>query len=76
LHGREPKWEASIAEHKASNIHVNDGVSQDEFVKLRAERDKTLALPDYALQVNLRGGRLPAPENDRRSYFKIPANRF
>jgi len=77
--GREPKWEATVAEHKAKNIHVKDGVSQAQFVKLRTERDKTLALPDrmlHALQVNLRGGRLPEPENDGRSYFKIPANRF
>jgi glyoxylase-like metal-dependent hydrolase (beta-lactamase superfamily II) len=77
--GREPKWEATVAEHKAKNIHVKDGVSQDQFVKLRTERDKTLTLPDrmlHALQVNLRGGRLPEPENDGRSFFKIPANRF
>ena len=77
--GREPKWEATVAEHKAKNIQVKDGVSQDQFVKLRTERDKTLALPDrmlHALQVNLRGGRLPESENDGRSYFKVPANRF
>ena len=77
--GREPKWEATVAEHKAKNIQVKDGVSQDQFVKLRTERDKTLSLPDrmlHALQVNLRGGRLPEPESDGRSYFKIPANRF
>lgn len=77
--GREPQWEATVAEHKAANIHVKDGTSQAEFVKLRTERDKTLPLPDrmlHALQVNLRGGRLPDPENDGRSYFKIPANRF
>jgi len=77
--GREPRWEATVAEHKAGNIHVKDGVTQDQFVKLRTARDKTLPLPDrmlYALQVNLCGGRLPEPENDDRSYFKIPANRF
>jgi glyoxylase-like metal-dependent hydrolase (beta-lactamase superfamily II) len=77
--GREPMWEASVAEHKAGNIHVKDGVSQAEFVKLRNERDKALQLPDrmlHALQVNLRGGRLPEPENDGRSYLKIPADRF
>ena len=77
--GREPKWEATVAEHKAGNIHVKDGVSQAEYVKLRTERDKTLSLPDrmlHALQVNLRGGRLPAPESDGRSYLKIPVNRF
>ena len=77
--GRAPQWEASVAEHKAKNIHVKDGTTQAQFVKLRTERDKTLPLPDrmlHALQVNLRGGRLPEPESDGHSYFKIPANRF
>ena len=77
--GRDPQWEATVAEHKKNNIHVKDGTTQDEFVKLRTERDKTLTLPDrmlHALQVNLRGGRLPEPESDGRSYLKIPANRF
>jgi glyoxylase-like metal-dependent hydrolase (beta-lactamase superfamily II) len=77
--GRAPKWEATVAEHKAQNIHVKDSVSEAEFVKLRTERDKTLAFPDrmlHALQVNLRGGRLPEPEDDGHCYFKIPANRF
>lgn len=77
--GREPAWEASVAEHKASNIHVKDGIGEAEFVKVRSERDKTLPFPDrmlYALQVNLRGGRLPESESDGVSYFKIPANRF
>ncbi len=77
--GRAPKWEATVAEQRRANIHVKDGVTQEQFVKLRTERDKTLALPDrmlHALQVNLRGGRLPEPESDGHSYFKIPANRF
>ena len=77
--GRAPQWEASVAEHKAKNIHVKDGTSEAQFVKLRTERDKTLPLPDrmlHALQVNLRGGRLPEPESDGHSYFKIPANGF
>jgi glyoxylase-like metal-dependent hydrolase (beta-lactamase superfamily II) len=77
--GRAPQWEASVAEQKRSNIHVKDGITQLAFVKLRTERDKTLALPDrmlHALQVNLRGGRLPETEGDGCSYFKIPANRF
>jgi glyoxylase-like metal-dependent hydrolase (beta-lactamase superfamily II) len=78
-HGREPKWEATVAEHRALNIHVRDGISESEYVKLRSERDKTLPLPNrmlHALQVNLRGGRLPPPESDGHSYFKIPANRL
>ena len=77
--GRAPDWESTIAEQKATNIHVKDGISQAEFVKLRTARDKTLPLPDrmlHALQVNLRGGRLPEPESDGHSYFKIPVNRF
>ena len=77
--GRPPQWEASVAEQKAKNIHVKDGISEAQFVKLRTERDKTLPLPDrmlHALQVNLCGVRLPEPESDGHSYFKIPANRF
>ena len=77
--GRAPQWEASVAEQKAKNIHVKDGTSQAQFVKLRTERDKTLPLPDrmlHALQVNLSGGRLPGPESDGRSYLKVPVNRF
>lgn len=77
--GRKPQWEATVAEHKTKNIHIHDGVTEAQFVKVREARDKTLSLPDrmlYALQVNLRGGRLPKPESDGHSYFKIPANRF
>jgi glyoxylase-like metal-dependent hydrolase (beta-lactamase superfamily II) len=74
-----PAWEATVAEHKASNKHLAGGVPEAEYVRVREERDATLALPDrmlHALQVNLRGGRLPEPEADGHSYFKIPANRF
>lgn len=75
----EPAWEATAGEHRAHNAHIGGGVSEDAFVKLRDERDATLSLPDrmlYALQVNLRGGRLPEPESDGHSYFRIPANRL
>jgi glyoxylase-like metal-dependent hydrolase (beta-lactamase superfamily II) len=77
--GRPPQWEATVAEQKARNIHLRGGVSEAAFVKLRTGRDATLPLPDrilFALQVNLRGGRLPPPESDGRNYFKVPANRF
>lgn len=77
--GREPMWEATVAEHKRDNKHLKGGVSEAEFVKVREERDRTLPLPDrmlHALQINLRGGRLPAPEADGNAYLKIPANRF
>lgn len=75
----EPAWEATVAEHRQNNAHIGGGVGEEEFVKLRDERDATLGLPDrmlHALQVNLRGGRLPEPEGDGHRYFRIPANRF
>ncbi|CAB0150314.1 Beta-lactamase hydrolase-like protein [Pseudidiomarina piscicola] len=77
--GREPQWEATVAEHKQNNIHLAGDVSEAEYRKLRQERDETLSLPDrmlHALQVNLRAGKLPEPEADGHRYFKIPANRF
>jgi glyoxylase-like metal-dependent hydrolase (beta-lactamase superfamily II) len=76
---RDPHWEATVDQQRAENVHVKDGILESEFVRLRMERDKTLPLPDrmlHALQVNLRGGRLPEPESDSRSYLKIPVNRF
>ena len=77
--GVEPGYLSTVAEQRASNIHVRDGTSREEFIASREARDRTLALPDrmlHALQVNLRGGRLPPAEDDGRSYFKIPANYF
>ena len=76
---QDPAWEASVAEHRAHNVHIGGDVTEAAYRKLRDDRDATLPLPDrmlHALQVNLRGGRLPEPEADGRSYFKIPANRF
>jgi len=75
----EPMWEATVAEHKASNVHVKDGTVREDWIATREARDKTLALPDRmlaALQVNLRGGRLPKPESDARSYLKLPVDYF
>ncbi len=74
----EPAWESIVAEQKSQNPHLSRGIGEKEYVKLRTERDQTLKLPDrmlYALQVNLRGGRLPKAEDDGVNYFKIPANR-
>ena len=76
---QEPAWEATAADHRANNPHVGGGVSREAFMKTRDERDATLGMPArilYALQFNLRGGRLPDAESDGNSYFKIPANRF
>lgn len=70
---------ATVAEHRLTNIHVKDGIGREEFIATREARDKTLNLPSrmlHALQVNIRGGRLPEPEADGNSYFRIPANKF
>lgn len=77
--GRAAMCEATVAEHKRSNIHVKGGVSEVEYRKLRDARDATLPLPRLmlaALQVNIRGGRKPAPESNGKSYLKIPLDRF
>jgi glyoxylase-like metal-dependent hydrolase (beta-lactamase superfamily II) len=72
--GREPRWESTVAEQKRSNIHIS-GIEEAAFIKLREARDRTLPMPKlmlHALQVNLRGGRLPEPEGNGRRYLKIP----
>jgi glyoxylase-like metal-dependent hydrolase (beta-lactamase superfamily II) len=76
---KEPMWEATVDEHRAHNIHVKDGTEREAFIERRQTRDKTLALPNRilaALQINLRGGRLPPAENDGNHYLKLPVNRF
>ncbi|MGH8396635.1 MAG: MBL fold metallo-hydrolase [Gammaproteobacteria bacterium] len=77
--GREYKNETSVAEQKHANIHVHDGVSREEFIKLRTARDKTLNVPALllpAVQINIRAGQLPEPEANGVSYLKIPLNKF
>ena len=74
-----PQWEATVAEHKANNIHVKDGTKRGDYIQRRQKRDATLALPDRilaALQINLRGGRLPPAEDDGGHYLKLPVNKF
>ncbi|WP_386683075.1 MBL fold metallo-hydrolase [Loktanella sp. R86503] len=74
-----PEWEATVAEHKAHNIHVRDGTSRADYIKTRQDRDATLPLPQRmlaALQINLRAGQLPLPEGDGAAYLKIPVNKF
>ena len=70
-------WETTVGEQKRSNIHLNASVTRDEFIKMRTERDKTLALPKLimpSIQVNMRAGRMPPPEDNGVSYIKIPLN--
>jgi glyoxylase-like metal-dependent hydrolase (beta-lactamase superfamily II) len=73
--GRDLRWESTVAEQRARNIHVARCRTEAEFVKLREARDKTLPMPNlilHALQVNIDGGRLPGPEANGRRYLKIP----
>ena len=75
--GREPMWVSSVAIQRKENIHVHDGVTESEFVTMRNARDKTLAMPALILpsvQVNVRAGKLPPPEDNGVSYLKIPMN--
>jgi len=75
--GREPRWETTVAQQRAANIHVRDGVSEREFVAMRTARDRTLEMPTLILpsiQVNIRAGELPLPEANGRAYLKIPLN--
>lgn len=73
--GREPQWESTVGQQKAENIHLANGQTQEEFVSVRNARDRTLPMPKlilHALQINMNGGRLPAPESNGRRYLKIP----
>lgn len=75
--GREIRWETTVADEREHNIHVRDGVSEDDFVKVRETRDKTLSMPKLivpSLQVNIRGGRLPEPDQSGKRYLKVPVN--
>lgn len=77
--GREPACMATVGAHRRENIHVRNGVSRESFLRLRSERDATLPLPDrmlMALQVNLRGGRLPEPDEQGRRVLRVPLDRF
>lgn len=70
-------WETTVAREKAENIHVHDGVSEAEFVAMRTKRDATLEMPVLilpAVQVNMRGGHMPPPEDNGTTYLKIPVN--
>ncbi|MDH6153453.1 MULTISPECIES: MBL fold metallo-hydrolase [Paraburkholderia] len=70
-------WETTIDAERTGNIHVHEGISEGEFVAMRNSRDATLAMPKLLLpsvQVNMRGGQLPSPEDNGVSYLKIPVN--
>jgi glyoxylase-like metal-dependent hydrolase (beta-lactamase superfamily II) len=77
--GRAYACETTIAAQKAGNIHVRDGIDEDAFVAVRSARDATLAMPALLLpsvQVNIRAGRLPDPEDNGVRYLKLPIDRL
>lgn len=75
--GRSAAWQTTVGEQCARNIHVRDGISEDEFVRMREQRDATLDMPTLILpsiQVNIRGGTLPPEEKNGLAYLRIPLN--
>lgn len=77
--GRPHASETTVAEERRANLHVKDGVTREEFVKLRQARDATLPVPALllpSLQVNIRAGRLPDVESNGIAYLKVPLDRF
>ena len=77
--GREPRCESTVAEQLRANIHLADGPDEAAYVERREARDATLPLPKLmlaALQVNIRGGRLPEPDDEGRVFLRIPVGRF
>ena len=72
-------FETTVAEEKQNNVHVGGGTTEDEFVKMRTERDATLNMPRLILpsvQINMRAGHLPKPESNGQRYLKLPLNLF
>jgi glyoxylase-like metal-dependent hydrolase (beta-lactamase superfamily II) len=72
---RQVAFETTVAQQRAKNIHVHDGISEAQFVEMRTKRDSTLEMPTLilpAIQINIRAGELPPPEANGSSYLKIP----
>ncbi|MFZ5751216.1 MAG: MBL fold metallo-hydrolase [Pseudomonadota bacterium] len=70
-------WESTVGEQKAKNIHVGAGKDKETFVKMRSERDAKLAMPRLiipSLQVNMRAGQMPPPDDNGKTYLKVPVN--
>jgi glyoxylase-like metal-dependent hydrolase (beta-lactamase superfamily II) len=77
--GRPVAWQTTVAAQRAGNLHIKDGVSEDDFVKFREQRDKTLSAPALilpAIQVNIRGGCLPPADKNGTVYLRLPVNRI
>jgi glyoxylase-like metal-dependent hydrolase (beta-lactamase superfamily II) len=75
--GREVQFVSSVADERANNIHVRNGISEEQFVAMRNRRDASMAMPTLILpsvQINMRAGHLPDPETNGTRYLKIPLN--
>ena len=75
--GRSPEFCSTVGAEKSGNIHVHDGISEEQFVQMRTQRDETLQMPTLILpsiQINIRAGHFPEPEDNSKSYLKIPLN--
>ncbi len=75
--GRAPEYQSTVADQKKSNIHVHDGVTEEQFVAMRTKRDAGLEMPVLILpsiQINIRAGHMPKPESNGTAYLKIPLN--
>jgi glyoxylase-like metal-dependent hydrolase (beta-lactamase superfamily II) len=75
--GRPPAYQSTVADQKKSNIHVHDGITEEQFVAMRNKRDAGLEMPVLILpsiQVNIRAGHMPKPEGNGTAYLKIPLN--
>lgn len=73
--GRAPRCEWSVAEQRAGNIHIDAGTGEEDFVAMRSARDRTLGMPALiipSVQVNIRAGRLPEPDNNGTRYLRVP----
>lgn len=71
--------QTTVAEQREANVHVHDGITEDEFVQMRTERDATLGMPQLILpsvQVNMRAGEMPPADDNGQVYLKIPVNLF
>lgn len=74
---RAPAWKTTVAEQRAANIHVRDGIDEDAFVAMRTARDATLEVPSLILpsiQVNIRAGHFPPADDNGVAYLRIPLN--
>jgi len=77
--GRAAHWQTTVADQRAGNIHIRDGIGEADFVAMRTQRDATLAMPTLilpAIQVNINAGKLPAPEDNGVRYLKVPIDAF